>query len=96
MYKNLQMGFGCILADDMGLGKTLQVIAFLLKLKQEGRLVESRALVVVPAGLLLNWQMEIKKFAPELTVFAYHGASRKLEKFDADFFFKRLEHMTDS
>lgn len=84
MYKNLQMGFGCILADDMGLGKTIQVIAFLLKLKQEGRLVESRALVVVPAGLLLNWQMEIKKFAPELTVFAYHGASRKLEKFDAD------------
>ena len=84
MYKNLQMGFGCILADDMGLGKTLQVIAFLLKMKQEGRLEESKALVVVPAGLLCNWQMEVKKFAPELTVFTYHGASRKLEKFDAD------------
>ena len=84
MYKNLQMGFGCILADDMGLGKTLQVIAFLLKLKQDGRLNEGRALVVVPAGLLCNWQMEIKKFAPELSVFAYHGASRKLDKFDAD------------
>ena len=84
MYKNLQMGFGCILADDMGLGKTLQVIAFLLKLKQDGRLNEGRALVVVPAGLLCNWQMEIKKFAPELTVFAYHGASRKLDKFNAD------------
>ena len=84
MYKNLQMGFGCILADDMGLGKTLQVIAFLLKLKQEGRLAEGRALVVVPAGLLCNWQMEVKKFAPELKVFTYHGAGRKLEKFDAD------------
>ena len=84
MYKNLQMGFGCILADDMGLGKTLQVIAFLLKLKQEGRFAEGRALVVVPAGLLCNWQVEIKKFAPDLTYFAYHGANRKLEKFDAD------------
>ena len=84
MYKNLQMGFGCILADDMGLGKTLQVIAYLLKLKQEGRLSEGRALVVVPAGLLCNWQMEVKKFAPELKVFTYHGAGRKLEKFDAD------------
>ena len=84
MYKNLQMGFGCILADDMGLGKTLQVIAFLLKLKQEGRLAEGRALVVVPAGLLCNWQVEIKKFAPDLTYFAYHGGARKLEKFDAD------------
>ncbi|WP_407457057.1 SNF2-related protein [Fibrobacter sp.] len=84
MYKNLQMGFGCILADDMGLGKTLQVIAFLLKLKQDGRLNEGRALVVVPAGLLCNWQMEVKKFAPELSVFTYHGASRKLDKFNAD------------
>ena len=34
MCKNLEMGFGCILADDMGLGKTLQVIAFLLKMKE--------------------------------------------------------------
>lgn len=84
MYKNLEMGFGCILADDMGLGKTLQVIAFLLKMKQDGRLAEGRALVVVPAGLLCNWQVEVKKFAPELTVFTYHGASRKLDKFNAD------------
>ncbi|MCQ2106839.1 MAG: SNF2-related protein, partial [Fibrobacter sp.] len=84
MYKNLQIGFGCILADDMGLGKTLQVIAFILKVKQEGLFESGRCLVVVPAGLLCNWQMEIKKFAPDLTVFAYHGASRNLEKFDAD------------
>lgn len=84
IYKNLEMGFGCILADDMGLGKTLQVIAFLLKMKQEGRLAEGKALVVVPAGLLCNWQMEIKKFAPELTVYAYHGPGRKLDKFDTD------------
>ena len=84
MYKNLQIGFGCILADDMGLGKTLQVIAFLLKIKQEGKFAEKKAIVVLPAGLLCNWQVEIKKFAPELTFFAYHGGSRDLQKFNAD------------
>ena len=84
MYKNLQMGFGCILADDMGMGKTLQVISFLLKMKQENKFENSKALVVLPAGLLVNWQMEIKKFAQELTFFAYHGGSRNLQKFSAD------------
>ena len=84
MYKNLEIGFGCILADDMGLGKTLQVIAFLLKMHEEGKLAEKKALVVMPAGLLCNWQVEIKKFAPDLTFFAYHGGSRNLEKFNAD------------
>ena len=84
MYKNLQMGFGCILADDMGMGKTLQVITFLLKMKQEGKFENGKGLVVMPAGLLCNWQVEIKKFAPQLDVFAYHGGSRKLEKFDGD------------
>lgn len=87
MYKNLEIGFGCILADDMGLGKTLQVITFLLKMRQEGKFTEGRALVVLPAGLLCNWQMEIKKFAPELTFFAYHGGSRDLKKFNADILF---------
>lgn len=84
MYKNLQIGFGCILADDMGLGKTLQVITFLLKMKQEGKFEEHKAIVVLPAGLLCNWQVEIKKFAPELTFFAYHGGRRDLQKFNAD------------
>lgn len=84
LYKNLELGFGCILADDMGLGKTLQVITLLLKLKEMGKLEEGKALVIVPAGLLCNWQVEIKKFAPELAVFAYHGGMRDLLKFNAD------------
>ena len=84
MYKNLEIGFGCILADDMGLGKTLQVITFLLKMKQEGKFAEKKAIVVMPAGLLCNWQVEIKKFAPDLTFFAYHGGRRNLQKFNAD------------
>src|SRR5690606_34325231 len=61
MYRNAQIGFGSVIADDMGLGKTLQVITTLLKYKEEGLLEERKALVVVPTGLLTNWQAEIEK-----------------------------------
>ncbi len=84
LYSVLKIGLGVILADDMGLGKTLQVIAFLLKLKIEGKLQEKKALVVVPAGLLCNWQMEVKKFAPDLGIFSYHGGARDLKRFKHD------------
>lgn len=84
MYRNLQLGFGSIIADDMGLGKTLQVITLLLKLKQEGALVQKKALVVAPTGLLTNWQQEIKRFAPSLSVMMYHGGKRSVDTFTAD------------
>ncbi|MDR0687291.1 MAG: DEAD/DEAH box helicase [Prevotellaceae bacterium] len=80
MYRNAKIGFGSIIADDMGLGKTLQVLAFLLKLKEEGALKKKKALVVAPTGLLANWQAEVEKFAPSLDVALYHGAKRALEE----------------
>lgn len=58
--------FGGVLADDMGLGKTLQMITYLLSEKEEGKLKEP-ALIIAPASLLYNWQIEINKFAPSLT-----------------------------
>jgi hypothetical protein len=67
--------FGGVLADDMGLGKTLQVIAFLLLLKEKGRTETN--LIVVPTSLFFNWQAEMKRFAPSLTVHTLHGADRK-------------------
>ncbi|MDR1416556.1 MAG: DEAD/DEAH box helicase, partial [Prevotellaceae bacterium] len=79
MYRNAQIGFGSLIADDMGLGKTLQVIAMLLKFKEDGVLKKERALVVAPTGLLANWQAEIEKFAPSLAVKLYHGVKRELE-----------------
>ncbi|MCU0446575.1 MAG: DEAD/DEAH box helicase [Microscillaceae bacterium] len=79
LYKNAQLGFGSLLADDMGLGKTLQVITFLLKLKEEGELAKKKALMVVPTTLLGNWQKEIQKFAPSLQAQIYHGTNRKLD-----------------
>ena len=83
MYKNAQLGLGSLIADDMGLGKTLQVIALLLKFKEENRLLHQKVLVVVPTSLLTNWQQEIKKFAPLLQVRVYHGPKRRLS-LDAD------------
>lgn len=84
MYHNMRLGFGSILADDMGLGKTLQVITFLQKLKIDGALTKKHALIVAPTGLLANWQAELQRFAPKLTVFLYHGVARSLGDFKHD------------
>ncbi len=80
LYHNYTIGIGSILADDMGLGKTLQVIAFLLKLKETGDLSTKKVLAIVPASVMLNWQREIVKFAPSLSSIIYHGANRDWEK----------------
>jgi SNF2 family DNA or RNA helicase/uncharacterized Zn finger protein len=80
MYRNAQIGFGSVIADDMGLGKTLQVITTLLKYKEEGLLIDKKALVVAPTGLLTNWQAEIEKFAPSLKTHIFHGTGRKMEQ----------------
>ena len=82
MYRNMKIGFGSIIADDMGLGKTLQVITLLLKMKEEGAMDKKKALVVVPTGLLHNWQSEVKRFAPQLTTGVYHGTARDLKNDD--------------
>ncbi|NMQ27521.1 DEAD/DEAH box helicase [Candidatus Accumulibacter phosphatis] len=78
LYRNARLGFGSVIADDMGLGKTLQVIATLQKLRDDGALAEAKALVIVPTSLLTNWQKEIARFAPALSVAVFHGARREL------------------
>ncbi|GHV53050.1 helicase [Bacteroidia bacterium] len=85
MYRNSRIGFGSIIADDMGLGKTVQVISLLLKFKEENAIdAKHKALVIVPTGLLTNWQAEIARFAPSLSSHIFHGTSRDLKQFDAD------------
>ena len=69
-------GLGGILADDMGLGKTVQTLAHLVIEKQQGRL-RKPSLIVAPVSVLGNWQQEIRRFAPELTLLVLHGAKRK-------------------
>jgi uncharacterized Zn finger protein/superfamily II DNA or RNA helicase len=72
-------GFGCILADDMGLGKTIQSITAILRLKEE-RFLNQGCLVIAPAALLSNWENELNRFAPGLSVSRYHGAKRSLNR----------------
>lgn len=74
--------FGGILADDMGLGKTVQVIAFILLLKEKG-LLETH-LLIVPTSLLFNWQVELSRFAPSLKLYTSHGSERKKDVQDFD------------
>ena len=72
-------GFGGILADDMGLGKTLQVITLLAAKKDE---TEKPSLVVAPTSLVLNWEKEIEKFAPEIRTLVLTGSvEERREKF---------------
>ena len=71
-------GFGGILADDMGLGKTIQVIA-LLQAEAEER-PESQSLIVCPASLVYNWENELKRFAPDLTVQTVAGTAPEREE----------------
>ncbi|QTT73878.1 ATP-dependent helicase [Streptomyces mobaraensis NBRC 13819 = DSM 40847] len=68
------LGFGALLADDMGLGKTLQTIALLA-----GRTGDRPRLVVCPTSVVSNWERELARFAPGLTVVRHHGARRATE-----------------
>ena len=71
-------GFGGILADDMGIGKTVQVIT----LFEDERLhhPESTSLVICPSSLILNWESEIKKFAPSLRSLVISGTAEERSK----------------
>ena len=81
LLSTLRRGSGCLLADDMGLGKTVQAIAVLLALKEAGELGDG-ALVVAPAGLLTNWERELARFAPSLSVHSQYGPGRRLRAAD--------------
>lgn len=74
-------GFGGILADDMGLGKTLQIITLL----EDERINQGKtSIVICPSSLYINWDNEIKKFAPKLKTLIISGNQQerqaKIEK----------------
>ncbi len=67
------LGVGSCLADDMGLGKTVQVLATLLRLKQQASMkTATPSLLVVPASLIGNWKQEAARFAPGLKLLIAH------------------------
>lgn len=70
-----ELGFGVCLADDMGLGKTVQVITTLLERHRHGS-AGGPVLIICPTSLLGNWQRELQRFAPDLTMHVHHGVRR--------------------
>lgn len=63
---------GC-LADDMGLGKTVQTLAMLQSEKEAGK---GTSMLIMPTSLIYNWEMEAKRFTPDLKIFTYTGTLR--------------------
>ncbi|MGC4070155.1 MAG: DEAD/DEAH box helicase [Polyangiaceae bacterium] len=70
------LGLGACLADDMGLGKTMQLLAFLLRRKEEAPKDARPALLVAPTSVVGNWERELERFAPSLRVVRHYGTSR--------------------
>jgi E1A-binding protein p400 len=65
-----------ILADETGLGKTLMTIAMLAWLGCE-RGIWGPHLIVVPTSVVVDWEMEIKKFTPAFKVITYSGSQKE-------------------
>ncbi|KAI7898240.1 SNF2 family N-terminal domain-containing protein [Cokeromyces recurvatus] len=77
---------GGILADEMGLGKTISVLSLIAKHIWDPKnefhpkpsechdLVFSKGtLIIAPSSIIPQWQLEIKKHTPSLSVFIYEG-----------------------
>ncbi|CAG7833591.1 unnamed protein product [Allacma fusca] len=65
-----------ILADEMGLGKTIQTIALLAHLAcEKGNW--GPHLIVVPTSVMLNWEMEFKKWCPGFKILTYYGSIKE-------------------
>ncbi|KAI9771177.1 MAG: swr1 complex component [Geoglossum simile] len=73
LYRNCTNG---ILADEMGLGKTIQTIALLAHLACEHE-VWGPHLIIVPTSVMLNWEMEFKKWCPGFKILTYYGTQEE-------------------
>jgi superfamily II DNA or RNA helicase len=79
-----QLGVGSCLADDMGLGKTVQILAVLLRRRQEtAKRPMPPSLLVVPASLIGNWKAEAGRFAPDLRLQVAHSSETSRQDMEA-------------
>eukprot|EP00466_Bigelowiella_natans_P020543 jgi/Bigna1/38226/e_gw1.24.8.1 len=68
-----------ILADEMGLGKTVQTIAMLAHLACD-RGIWGQHLVVVPTSVMVNWEIEFKRWLPGFKILCYHGDKKERKR----------------
>ncbi|SPN96604.1 related to SWR1 - DEAH-box protein, putative RNA helicase [Cephalotrichum gorgonifer] len=68
-----------ILADEMGLGKTIQTIALLAHLACHHE-VWGPHLIIVPTSVMLNWEMEFKKWCPGFKILSYYGSQEERKR----------------
>jgi SNF2 family DNA or RNA helicase len=66
-------------ANNIICHNTIQLIAFLLNLKQQNILTKP-TLLVCPTSVINNWEREVKKFAPTLKTLIHHGEKREQGK----------------
>lgn len=69
-----------LLADEMGLGKTAQA-AVALALLLQGQNGISRAIIITPASLTVNWMKELATWAPSITARRVLGNARAREAY---------------
>ncbi|WP_225723581.1 MULTISPECIES: DEAD/DEAH box helicase [Corynebacterium] len=62
-----------LIGDEMGLGKTMQALAVITHLASSGK---TKALVVCPPSLRINWAREIAKFT-DLSPMILHGPDKE-------------------
>lgn len=73
LYRN---GSNGILADEMGLGKTIQTISLLAWLAVEQRQWGPH-LIIVPTSVMVNWEVEFKRWLPGFKILTYFGSSKE-------------------
>ena len=66
----------------MGPGKTIQTIAMLSSLATQYN-IWGPHLVIVPTSILVNWEMEFKRWCPAFKILPYYGTAKERK-------FKRL------
>ena len=60
----------------MGLGKTIQTIAFLAHLAIE-KGIWGPHLIIVPTTILMNWEIEFKRWCPAFKIMTYFGSPKE-------------------
>uniref|UniRef100_A0A3Q4ACY0 Uncharacterized protein n=1 Tax=Mola mola TaxID=94237 RepID=A0A3Q4ACY0_MOLML len=81
LFESITKKLNGILADEMGLGKTIQTIALLAHLAcEKGNW--GPHLIIVPTSVMLNWEMELKRWCPGFKILTYFGSQkeRKLKR----------------